>query len=101
VTQARYADDAVDELNAAVDYYADRDADLAARFHAELRDVEQHVADAPLSYAVFEEVGDVAIRRALLADFPYALLDVVIADAIWIIAVMHLRREPGYWRQRI
>jgi len=57
----RWLDDARDELDAAVEYYA----------------------------------------VALLEDFPFALLYVTTADVAWIVAVMHLRREPGYWRGRM
>ncbi len=40
------------------------------------------------------------IRRRLLRRFPYGLLYRVDAEEIVIVAVMHLRRRPGYWRVR-
>ena len=101
MTVVRYHPDAADEVVAAVDYYASRDVDLAARFDAELRDVEQRIRETAASYPVFERLGDVPVRRALMDDFPFALLFVEHADTIWIIAVMHLRRAPGYWRARV
>ncbi len=97
----RYHESAQAELDAAVEYYAIRDTDLAARFHSELREVEALVADTPLSFPKFEQVGETAIRRALLEDFPFALLYVALPPVVWIVAVMHLRREPGYWRPRV
>lgn len=39
-------------------------------------------------------------RRRLLRRFPYGLLYRLDADEIVIVAVMHLRRRPDYWRNR-
>jgi toxin ParE1/3/4 len=33
--------------------------------------------------------------------FPYAVLFSIEEDYILIVAVMHCRREPGYWRNRV
>jgi hypothetical protein len=41
------------------------------------------------------------LRRALLEGFPYAVLFVAVADAVHVLAVAHVRREPGYWFNRI
>ncbi|AUX43028.1 uncharacterized protein SOCE26_044680 [Sorangium cellulosum] len=40
------------------------------------------------------------VRRLTLQRFPYGLLYVVEPDRILVLAVMHLRRRPGYWRGR-
>jgi plasmid stabilization system protein ParE len=40
------------------------------------------------------------VRRYLVERFPYGLLYVVHPDAVTIVAVMHLHRRPGYWRNR-
>ena len=41
------------------------------------------------------------IRRAALRRFPYGLVYVVLDDVLWIVAVAHSRRRPGYWHQRM
>jgi plasmid stabilization system protein ParE len=43
--------------------------------------------------------GDV--RRWNLRHFPYALIFRRVDDVIEIIAVMHARREPEYWKSRL
>jgi hypothetical protein len=48
-------------------------------------------------WRVFEE----DIRRYLVRVFPYAILYSVEDDYVLIIAVMHLSREPGYWKDRL
>jgi toxin ParE1/3/4 len=40
-------------------------------------------------------------RRIILARFPYSLIYRVETDRIWVVAVAHHRRRPGYWRERI
>ena len=44
---------------------------------------------------------DPPARRHLSAQFPYAVIYLEKPDHIWIVAVMHLKRRPGYWRQRL
>ena len=40
------------------------------------------------------------IRKCRVAHFPYVVIYRVRSDFIEIIAVMHPRRSPGYWKQR-
>jgi hypothetical protein len=54
------------------------------------------LCDAPTRWAVFE----VDVRRRLVRVFPFAILCSVESDHVLIMAVMHLSREPGYWRNR-
>ncbi|MDP3091986.1 MAG: type II toxin-antitoxin system RelE/ParE family toxin [Nitrospira sp.] len=39
-------------------------------------------------------------RRYLLQRFPYGVIYAVDEDVIYIAAVMHLKRKPGYWVSR-
>ena len=38
-----------------------------------------------------------AVRRRLLARFPYAILYTLKSDTVRVLAVMNLQRRPGYW----
>ncbi len=40
-------------------------------------------------------------RRIVLARFPYSLIYSIEPDKIWVVAVAHQRRRPGYWRKRV
>ncbi len=42
----------------------------------------------------------IRLRRVLVPGFPYGLLYRAEADQIFIVAVAHVRRRPGYWRHR-
>jgi toxin ParE1/3/4 len=41
------------------------------------------------------------VRRIRLKQFPFSLLYLDRPDYIWVVAVAHGRRKPGYWRDRI
>jgi len=42
-----------------------------------------------------------SVRRHLTDRFPYGVVYLVEPDYVWIVAVMHLHREPGYWHKRL
>jgi hypothetical protein len=54
----------------------------------------REVEEAPLRWPEF----DPCVRPQLLGKFPYALLYTVERDLIVVLAVMHHRRRPGYWK---
>ena len=40
-------------------------------------------------------------RRVLLPSFPYMVVYRVMSDRLWVLAVAHGRRRPGYWKSRL
>jgi hypothetical protein len=40
-------------------------------------------------------------QRALARKFPYSVVYLDQPDRVWIVAVMHASRRPGYWRKRL
>jgi toxin ParE1/3/4 len=77
--------------------YTDASPLLGRRFYDEITSVFSRIIQHPLRYKQF----DPPARRLFANGFPYAVIYVARPDTIWIIAVMHVRREPGYWRERI
>lgn len=52
----------------------------------------------------FPEAGPVeraSIRKRIVPGFPFTILYEVQGDQIFIAAVMHQHRRPGYWRERV
>jgi len=39
-------------------------------------------------------------RRAVFRKFPFSLIYSIEGSLIWVVAVAHQRRRPGYWRKR-
>lgn len=53
-----------------------------------------------LNPGIYRE-ADTRVRKFKLKTFPYTVVFRVRRCAIEIIARMHLRREPGFWKNRI
>jgi plasmid stabilization system protein ParE len=80
------------EFDEAVQYYDQQRHGLGDDLRAEIREFLPRLQRSPLTFPV--ERGD--IRRLILARFPYKLLYSVESDHVYVIAVAHRRRAPGY-----
>ncbi len=90
---ASFHDLAKVELNEAAQYYERDSPGLGAAFVTE---VERCTA-AILEHPEASPIVTGAIRRRLLRQFPYGLLYRIRPEQIRILAVMNLKRRPGYW----
>lgn len=89
--------DAEEELFSAIEYYEEREPGLGQQFSIEVTTAIANAADFPTAWPVIED----DIRRSHTHRFPYGILYSIEANSILVLAVMHLRREPGYWRSRL
>ena len=89
--------DADEEYVHAVQYYVDVALELGNRFHDEIERLIREVCSEPERFCKF----DPPARRHFSRDFPYAVIFLDKPDSIWIVAVMHMKRSPGYWRERL
>ncbi|NCO90174.1 MAG: plasmid stabilization protein [Armatimonadetes bacterium CG2_30_66_41] len=85
------------ELRAAARYYESQQKGLGRRFLAAVRDGVNRVQSFPLAHRTVEE----DVRQCRTWRFPFGLLYRVTPERFEIIAVMHLHREPGYWKRRL
>jgi len=88
--------DALAEFEAAADFYQARQPELEIRFLDAVHSVLRQIGEAPERWRFFDR----EIRRALVHVFPFAVLYSVERDRIYVIAVMHCSRQPGYWKDR-
>lgn len=88
---------ALEELGEAVRYYNDKQKGLGLRFIEVVESVFARIKSNPLLFRVIEA----AVRKCRAPRFPYGVLFRERADHIQIVAVMHLHREPNYWKGRI
>ena len=98
MTDLRWHPAAVREARAARRWYrVDQDApDAAIRFHAALQRALNQILQSPERWPLV--VDD--LRKRHLRGFPYRVIYQVRADQILVVAVMHERRRPEYWRGR-
>ena len=93
----RWHPEATLEARAARQWYRDQDApEAAAKFRVALRRAVDEVTDAPHRWPVLSGT----LRKRPLRDFPYRVVYEDHEAYVLIIAIMHERQKPGYWRQR-
>lgn len=85
------------ELTEAVAYYAVIDPQLGERFYLEMERLIHEVFAHPKTFRQF----DPPARRHFSLSFPYGIIYLEQDDRIWIVAVMHMKRSPGYWKSRL
>ncbi|HEX9973145.1 MAG TPA: type II toxin-antitoxin system RelE/ParE family toxin [bacterium] len=85
------------ELNEAIDYYECRQAGLGEEFAKEVYSAIHRVRQYPEAWPEFS----VNTRRCLIRRFPYGVIYQISDNEIVIIAIMHLKREPFYWKNRL
>ena len=94
---ASFHDLAKVELNEAAHYYERESPGLGTAFVAEVERCTAAILEHPQASPVVRGT----IRRRLLRRFPYGLLYRVRPEHVRILAVMNLKRRPGYWVGRI
>jgi plasmid stabilization system protein ParE len=92
----RFNPDAEAEMIQAAAWYESQHPDLGKRFIASVEDAINRIELKPELYLEVES----GIRRCLTKTFPYGVLFRIKPDEIEVSAVMHLHREPGYWKDR-
>lgn len=85
------------EIKEAAAYYESCQEGLGRAFLETIEGDVQKLAANPLHY---RKIGR-HFRRCLVNRFPYGIIYRVDGDIIFIAAVMHLKREPDYWKQRL
>ncbi len=89
--------DALTEADEAARFYDEQQKGLGKRFVDALTDTISRARNNPGLYGkIYND-----IRKCRLLHFPYGVIYRDKKELIEIIAVMHLRRKPGYWKRRI
>jgi toxin ParE2 len=95
--KARFIAPAQQELDEAVEYHNRQVPELSNDLFEEVAAAARKLCDFP---DLWPKVRN-GIRRCRLKRFPYSLLYRAGREETAIIAVMHDRRRPSYWRSRI
>lgn len=86
------------ELRAAMRFYEAQRKGLGGDFLDEVNSSVRRVQELPESYPVF---GVADVRKCVVNRFPYLVLYEERPRTIYVIAVAHGKRAPGYWRDRV
>jgi plasmid stabilization system protein ParE len=86
------------EYREAAVFYETSQPGFGALFTLEIEATIERILESPKRWPVIEQ----DVRRCLSHTFPYGILYTIEAnESVLILAVMHLRRRPGYWRRRL
>jgi hypothetical protein len=89
--------EADEELAGAIRYYSEISPELGISFYREMERLLREACADPHRFRKF----DPPARRHFSHDFPYAVIFLEKPDYVWIVAVMNMKRRPGYWRERL
>ena len=84
------------EFFAAIDYYEEAESGLGHAYSIEVMATINRIVALPMAWPVLSN----ELRRCLTNRFPYGVIYSIEPQAIFILAVMHLCREPNYWQNR-
>ena len=85
------------ELEESIEHYNSESQGLGDQFLIEVLDALESIRQYPTAWSAFSQ----NTRRRQLHRFPYGIVYQVSETEIIIVAVMHLHREPLYWRNRL
>ena len=94
--ELRFHPEAVAEAQAAREWYEARSDTAGEKFAIELRAALERVQATPERWPRYLH----GTRRYLLHRFPYLVVYEIASEAVYIVAISHGRRKPGYWKQR-
>ena len=92
----RFHPEAQDEYDAALIWYRARSARAARRFEIEIESVLGQIGANPDFFPMYDDEH----RFALLRRYPYSIVFQTRHECVYIIAVAHSSRSPGYWEDR-
>lgn len=97
MAEITYHIEAESEAMSALFWYSDKSKLLGSRFEQELLIAEQQVIETPTRWHSYLH----GTRLFRLNNFPFALVYLNQESSILGIAVAHLHRKPGYWKERL
>lgn len=91
------------EAEEAAEWYGVQVPALAVEFARQYALAVDWIAEKPRMYAPAEDGPPGVECRNLthLGRFPYRVVYAIVGDEIFIVAVAHHNRRPGYWRDRV
>ncbi len=91
-----YHPEAKEEIRKEAAYYQRRRQGLGKEFLAELETVIAKILVNPLRCTRISG----RFRCCLIRRFPFGIIYSVDDDQIFVVAVAHTKRKPGYWKHR-
>lgn len=92
---------AAEELNEAIAWYEQESFDCADKFYSGFSLTLERCLMWPESGQIYPEHDSKRIvRSSRIPHSQYRIIYTVSDDTLWVLAVAHVRRRPGYWSKR-
>jgi toxin ParE1/3/4 len=85
------------ELDKAMAWYEKKRAGLGLDFHGEVQKTLDRIEQNPALGSPYKQTD---FRFRFVRRFAYVVYYLELDDSIWIAALAHASRRPGYWRRR-
>jgi toxin ParE1/3/4 len=85
------------EVKASYEWYEEQALGLGEDFLSELESAYEAIVELPDTWPRLRR----EYRRFLLGKFPFSVIYRSKNESIYIVAIMHNHRRPGYWRSRL
>ena len=89
----RFLDSCLEEVDAAVDWYANQSPELPDRMLDEVKQTVGQLLPFPEAY----KIAVPPYRKVNLSRFPYALFFRIDPEEILLVAFFHLHSDPAKW----
>jgi len=94
--RVRWHTEAQKEASEAARFYQEKQLGLEQHFLDTLEEAIHRIQRRPKMYPRIED----DFHKCKLPRFPYGVIYRVKPEVVEILAIMHLRRQPGYWKER-
>ncbi len=85
------------EVKSSYDWYQRQAEGLGEDYLSELESSYQAIRELPDTWPNFEN----GFKRFLLSKFPFSVIYRANEKTVFVVAVMHNSRKPGYWKERL
>ncbi|GMV16930.1 MAG: hypothetical protein AMXMBFR56_51540 [Polyangiaceae bacterium] len=97
--RTRLSDGAQEDLRSAMLHYEEARAGLGGEFLDEVDALVARIGERPLEFPLWRD--DRPYRKAvMLHRFPFVIYFRLSENEVFVLAVAHGKREPGYWVSR-
>jgi plasmid stabilization system protein ParE len=85
------------EFQEAIEYYEAESPGMGVKFYREVLAAVVRVEAHPKAWPRLRG----PVRKCVVPGFPYKLLYTIELEQLHVVAVMHGKRQPGYWAGRL
>jgi toxin ParE1/3/4 len=85
------------ELWETVEFYENKCVGLGVKFEEAVKAAVESIGHSPSRWPLRKD----GTRRYLLRRYPYLVITMNHENQVWVIAIAHCKRRPGYWTGRL